>query len=230
VRKLWDVNPGFGGPIRQNKLWFYVSALYSGSQLDVADMWFNKNANNPNAWTYEPDLSRPAFKDTHYYGGDARLTWQVSPRNKIGILDADQAGCTCVGVVSATVAPEADIRERYPIQRRQVLDWTSPVTNRLLLEAGIANHFGRSVRLPALDTSPQMITVNDRPRACATARGQLPQRTEPRVHMPLRRVVHHRRARLQGRPSRTVTASRGAGDERRRSAAHSIASTTACPI
>ncbi len=161
VRKLWDVNPGFGGPIRQNKLWFYVSALYSGSQLDVADMWFNKNANNPNAWTYEPDLSRPAFKDTHYYGGDARLTWQVSPRNKIGILDADQAGCTCVGVVSATVAPEADIRERYPIQRRQVLDWTSPVTNRLLLEAGIANHFGRSVRLPALDTSPQMITVNE---------------------------------------------------------------------
>jgi Carboxypeptidase regulatory-like domain len=161
VKKLWDINPGFGGPIRQNKIWFYVSGLYSGSQLDVADMFVNKNANNPNAWTYEADLSRPAIKDTHYEGGDARLTWQVSPRNKIGILAADQMGCTCVGVVSATVAPEADIRERFPIQRRQVLDWTSPVTNRLLLEAGVANHFGRSVRLPALDTSPQMITVNE---------------------------------------------------------------------
>lgn len=161
VRKLWDINPGFGGPIRQNKVWFYVSALYSGSQLDVADMFFNKNANNANAWTFDPDLNRPAFKDTHYEGGDARLTWQVSPRNKLGILAADQTGCTCVGVVSATVAPEADIRERYPIQRRQVLDWTSPMTSRLLLEAGIANHFGRSVRLPALDTSPQMITVNE---------------------------------------------------------------------
>ena len=161
VKKLWDLNPGFGGPIRPNKIWFYVSGLYSGSQLDVADMFFNKNANNPNAWTYEPDLNRPAFKDTHYEGGDARLTWQISPRNKIGILAADQMGCTCVGVVSATVAPEADIRERFPIQRRQVLDWTSPMTNRLLLEAGVANHFGRSVRLPALDSSPQMITVNE---------------------------------------------------------------------
>jgi len=161
VRRLWDLNPGFGGPIRQNKVWFYVSALYSGSQLDVADMFFNKNANNPNAWTFDPDPNRPAFKDTHYYGGDARITWQVSPRNKLGILAADQAGCTCVGVVSATVAPEADIRERFPIQRRQVLDWTSPVTNRLLLEAGVANHFGRSIRLPGLDTSPQMITVNE---------------------------------------------------------------------
>ena len=161
VRKLWDMNPGFGGPIRQNKVWFYVSALYSGSQLDVADMFFNKNANNPNAWTYEPDLNRPAFKDTHYYGGDARVTWQVSPRNKLGLLAADQAGCTCVGVVSATVAPEADIRERFPIQRRQVLDWTSPATNRLLLEAGVANHFGRSVRIGALDSGPAMITVNE---------------------------------------------------------------------
>ena len=161
VKKLWDVNPGFGGPIRKSKVWFYVSGLYSGSQLDVADMFFNKNANNPNAWTYEPDLNRPAFKDTHYEGGDARLTWQVSPRNKIGMLAADQMGCTCVGVVSATVAPEADIRERFPIQRRQVLDWTSPVTNRLLLEAGGANHFGRSIRLPSLDSGPQMITVNE---------------------------------------------------------------------
>ena len=161
VRKLWDINPGFGGPIRQSKIWFYVSTLYSGSQLDVADMFFNKNANNPNAWTFEPDLNRPAFKDTHYYGGDARVTWQVSPRNKIGMLVADQAGCTCVGVVSAIVAPEADIRERFPIQRRQVVDWTSPATNRLLLEAGMANHFGRSVRLRAADSSPEMITVNE---------------------------------------------------------------------
>ena len=138
-----------------------MSALSSGSQLDVADMFFNKNANNPNAWTYEPDLARPAFKDTHYQGGDARLTWQVSPRNKIGILVADQTGCTCVGVVSATVAPEADIRERFPIQRRQIVDWTSPLTSRILLEAGGAVHYGRSVRLPSLDSSPQMITVND---------------------------------------------------------------------
>ena len=161
VRRLWDVNPGFGGPLRRDKVWFYVSGLYSGSQLDVADMFFNKNANNPNAWTYDPDLDRPAFKDTHYQGGDARLTWQVSPRNKLGILVADQSGCTCVGVVSATVAPEADIRERFPIQRRQLLDWTSPVTSRLLLEAGGANHYGRSIRLRALDSSPEMITVNE---------------------------------------------------------------------
>jgi hypothetical protein len=161
VKKLFDVNPGFGGPLRRDRVWFYVAWLYTGSQLDVADMFFNKNANNPRAWAFDPDLTRPAFKDTHYYGGDARVTWQITPRNKLGILVADQTGCTCVGVVSATVAPEADIRERFPIQRRQLADWTSPVTSRFLLEAGGANHYGRSVRLPSLDTSPEMITVNE---------------------------------------------------------------------
>jgi hypothetical protein len=161
IRQLWDANPGFGGPFRRDKVWFYVSGLYTRSQLDVADMFFNKNANNPNAWTYEPDFRRPAVKDTHYQGGDARLTWQISPRNKLGILVADQSGCTCVGVVSATVAPEADIKERFPIQRRQLADWTSPVTSRLLLEGGFAKHYGRSIRVPSPYTSPQMITVNE---------------------------------------------------------------------
>ena len=161
IRSLAEANAGFGGPVRRDKVWFYVSGLYTISQLDVADMFFNKNANNPNAWTYDPDLSRPAFKDTHYQGGDARVTWQISRRHKLGILIADQSGCTCVGVVSATVAPEADIKERFPIQRRQLLDWTSPVTNRFLLEAGGANHYGRSVRVPSPYTSPQMITVNE---------------------------------------------------------------------
>ena len=161
IKKLFDVNPGFGGPLRKDKVWFYLSALYSGSQLTVADMFVNKNANNPNQWTYDADLNQPAFKDTHYQGGDARVTWQLTPRNKFGILAAEQTGCTCVGVVSAIIAPEADIRELFPIQRRQLLDWTSPVTSRLLLEAGGANHFGRSVRLPSTQSSPAMITVNE---------------------------------------------------------------------
>jgi len=209
---------GFGGPIRQNKIWFYVSALYSGSQLDVADMFFNKNANNPNVWTFEPDLNRPAFKDTHYQGGDARLTWQVSPRNKLGILAADQSGCTCVGVVSATVAPEADIRERFPIQRRQVLDWTSPVTNSPSARGGVANHFGRSVRLPSVDTNPQMITVNEQStglrygRRTTSATGRIMRsisgsaRRTSRARMPTRPVL--RTATVSRRATPTTAASR----------------------
>ena len=159
VRRLFDVNVGAGGPLRRDKVWVFVAGLYMGSQLNVADMWTNQNANNPNAWTYVPDLSRPAVKDTHYTGGDGRLTWQISPRNKLGITIAEQTGCSCVAQVSAILAPEADLKERYPLQRRQMLDWSSPVTSRLLLEAGFAKHYGRSIRVQAPGTSAQMISV-----------------------------------------------------------------------
>ena len=124
-------------------------------------MFVNKNANNPNAWTYEPDLDQPAFKDTHYQGGDVRVTWQVTPRNKLGILAAEQTGCTCVGVVSATVAPEADIRES---SRSSVASWS---TGRRPSRADSCSRPGEPTTTVAacdcrpLESGPQMITVNE---------------------------------------------------------------------
>jgi len=140
-------------------------------------MFFNKNANNPNVWTFEPDLESSGVQGHPLQGGDARLTWQVSPRNKLGILAADQSGCTCVGVVSATVAPGLTSANASH-SAAQLLDWTSPVTNRLLLEAGVRQHFGRGVRLPSVDTNPQMITVNEQSTGLRYRAADTPQRAE----------------------------------------------------
>ena len=46
----------------------------------------------------------------------------------------DQGRCQCANV-NATTAPEAAIEIEYPIQRMATVAWTSPRTNRLLLEA-----------------------------------------------------------------------------------------------
>ena len=61
--------------------------------------------------------------------------------------------------VSATVAPEADQRATFPEQQKILFDWTSPLTNRLLLEAAFLQSYGISVRSPIDDINPQMITV-----------------------------------------------------------------------
>ena len=55
--RMWDVNPGFGGPIREDRLWFYGSARYNWASQYVAGLFHNRNANNPDAWTYDPDPS-----------------------------------------------------------------------------------------------------------------------------------------------------------------------------
>ena len=65
IKTNWEINPGFGGPISQDKLWFFFSARYMEDESYVAGMFYNKNANNPNAWTYDADPSRPAFLGQH---------------------------------------------------------------------------------------------------------------------------------------------------------------------
>ena len=53
-----------GGRIVRDKLWFYVTYRQVVSNNTVPGMWVNKNANNPNSWVVDFDLSQPAFTDT----------------------------------------------------------------------------------------------------------------------------------------------------------------------
>jgi hypothetical protein len=175
VRRNYDINPGFGGPLRRDRLWFYTSGRFNGSSNYVADMFENKNANNPSLWTYVPDRSQKAFNETTYRGGDVRLTWQATPRHKIAGSWVQQNNCECPSSVSAATSPEAATRTEQPLQRKVEADWTFPMTNQLLFEAGGVHQKGVSDRGTWPGLNPEMISVveqqgNLRYRAAATYR------------------------------------------------------------
>jgi len=44
VKMNYDINPGFGGPLAENKVWFYGSARWVKTQNYVGGMFVNKNA------------------------------------------------------------------------------------------------------------------------------------------------------------------------------------------
>lgn len=136
--KLWDVNPSFGGPLSRDKLWFFAQARHTGADNWVAGMFHNKNANDPTKWTYEPDLSRQALQDNVWWQTALRLTWQATARNKFSFFWDEQYRCTsCDEGARPTSSPEASTKGlSYPNAISQVT-WTSPVSNRLLAEAGI---------------------------------------------------------------------------------------------
>jgi hypothetical protein len=72
-------------------------------------MWFNKNAGNPDAWTYEPDLSRRAIDDGTWKNTSLRLTWQATARNKFNVFWDEQRKCDgCISGGNSTLSPEAD--------------------------------------------------------------------------------------------------------------------------
>lgn len=159
LRSNWDINPGVGGPIVRDKIWFYLAGRFQEATNYVAGSFVNRNANNPAAWAYEPDTSQRGYTGFTGKSGDLRLTWQASQEHKLGMAWTYQVNCGCPQNVSATVAPEADQRATFPEQQKILFDWTSPLTNRLLLEAAFLQSYGISVRSPIDGLNPQMITV-----------------------------------------------------------------------
>ncbi|MGE0446578.1 MAG: carboxypeptidase regulatory-like domain-containing protein [Vicinamibacterales bacterium] len=134
VKKNWDMTIAAGGPVRRDKVWFWFSSRRNIAE-NYVPIFHNVNEYNPNEWLYVPDTSRRGEVRGRVLQSSLRLTWQASPRNKIaGTYKADRF-CNCPEQVSATQAPEAARDFRFPRLRQEHLEWTSPVTNRLLLEA-----------------------------------------------------------------------------------------------
>jgi hypothetical protein len=120
-------------------------------------MFYNKNAYDPNKWTYEPDFSRQAHAKGVYRDNDIRLTWQVSPRNRIAVYYDNSNRCLCPQV-SATVSPEAAQDWAYPKQHLATATWTAPVTSRLLFEAGVQSRgeIWSSLPRPNTESKPDL--------------------------------------------------------------------------
>jgi Carboxypeptidase regulatory-like domain len=146
--RVYDVNFAGGGPIVKDRLWYYMSVRAQGSRQNILNVFYNQNAGNPNAWTYVPDFSKPAYYDRTWENYTPRITWQASSRNKFSFSWDEQPVCrSCTGTASfsgspaAGTTPEADGHGEFSPQRVQTGRWTAPMTNRLLLEAGFGTTY-----------------------------------------------------------------------------------------
>jgi hypothetical protein len=144
---VYDWNAAVGGPILKDRVWFFATARTQGSTRVNANQFYNLNAGDPTKWLFAPDASNPGYSDRTWENVSGRVTWQATPRNKIGGFWDEQWVCrTCEGntigiTTPPVVAPEANGRgQTLPLRVPQVT-WTSPVTSRLLLEAGFGGTY-----------------------------------------------------------------------------------------
>jgi hypothetical protein len=146
LQKLWDANAALGGPIKRDRLWFYWTFRHQGNRNLISGIYANKNAGDPTKWTYDPDYTRQAVDDGTWKNSSLRLTVQATPRNKVNLWWDEQAVCQhCLGggtisgttLTASAFSPEAHARTQGYPQRMALASWTSPVTNRLLLEASM---------------------------------------------------------------------------------------------
>jgi hypothetical protein len=141
IKQNWDINPGFGGPIKRDKLWYYATLRWDGAQVYAAGIYHNKNAFKPDVWTYEPDTAAPLplSLDNDQRDEQIRLTWQAGIKHKLSGTWGNNNHCRCPDGISATRAPEAATDRRFPQQRTLIAEYKAPLTNQILVE-GVAFH------------------------------------------------------------------------------------------
>ena len=137
--EMWSVNPTFGGPIKRDKLWFFATYTYSVTDQLVGGVYTNVD---PAAWDYVPDLTQQAVDDQYSKDISTRLTWQATARNKIAGYLSYNNSCHCHFLVGRSqspipITPDASVLLHIPNKVGQAT-WSSPVTNRLLAEAGVS--------------------------------------------------------------------------------------------
>jgi hypothetical protein len=165
LNSMSEINPMGGGRIIRDKLWFYTSYRRIATDNTVPGMWVNRNAGNPNAWTVDFDKSKQAFSETLDRILTGRVTWQATPRNKINFSWQEQIyHRNFKGGGAATTTIEATNRDWFEPSRLQGVTWSSPLTSRLLAEAGWGTYESRYRNpAPRLDGThnPRMIRAQD---------------------------------------------------------------------
>ena len=161
--KNWDTNFAIGGPIVRDRLWFFSNLRTVGTHQDVPNLYGNLNAGDPAQWTYVRDTGVKVRNANAKRIGSTRLTWQATPRNKLGFYIDYTKNCTgsafrtggdqCrepgdgwtasgpgIGPGVPTTSPESGTiwDDRAKILQAS---YSAPLSSRLMVEGGFSSFF-----------------------------------------------------------------------------------------
>ena len=131
VSKTWDVSGAIGGPIVQDRLWFYGASRYYGIREEPTGAVFSKDPASP---LFEP--GETATYDAWNRNENIRLTWQSALSSKLSLYADNLQRCLCKSGLSATTAYEATSNFIDPSNKLFQATWNWAISNALLLEVG----------------------------------------------------------------------------------------------
>ena len=136
VKKVFDYNAAFGGPIVADRVWFFASGRRWGTTTGVANTYFDAN---PNDFVFTNDLNRPLEPEERDGGAGGRVTIQATKKDKFTFSYDWQKNFSeqLTGQLeTGTVKTEANLGY---CQRQDVTQgsWSRPQNNNLLFDAGV---------------------------------------------------------------------------------------------
>ncbi len=149
IKNIFDTSFAIGGPIKRDKLWFWTAHRYWGYEQVRTNTFYE---GNPNDFVFDPDLSRPGTETQENGSLDLRLTWQISPKNKISGYYNYAPRKTDHWTLVSTIQPDASNLQNLPVNHFETLTFRSTISSRLLFEAAAGNMTEIWTREPVEDS------------------------------------------------------------------------------
>jgi hypothetical protein len=139
-----DFNFTQGGPIKKDKLWFFGSGRFFTVNKPIANTIVSDGTAAGIAKCYNNAGScEQGVDDQTINSGLLRLTWQMTPRNKLSAymdrIDKTRGAAMDPGDDQTT----ASVRWDSPNYTTATVKWTSTVSSKLLLELGYSTNIER---------------------------------------------------------------------------------------
>lgn len=130
ITQIYDINVSLGGPIKKDKLWFFGTWRKFSTDHVIANTFFRDG--------------RPGLEEQGIQNQLARLTWQISRKNKITAYHDRYPKFKLHEFFFPGSDDEAAAGRRdqdHALYATGQVKWTSTVTNKLLIESGFATNY-----------------------------------------------------------------------------------------
>ena len=137
VERIHDFNPGLGGPIQKDRLWFFGSFRRWGVDQTITDSFYNLDPTHKNLRA--GPAARPTVDDNSSRAASSRLTCQMARKHKFSAyLDriVKFRGHECPALSAEEACGIRSPKRYFTAQAK----YTATLSSRLLVEAGLSEN------------------------------------------------------------------------------------------
>jgi hypothetical protein len=150
ILKIYDASGALGGPVVSDRLWFWTAHRYWGYEQIRTNTFYEKDQST---FVFTPDFARPGTETQRNVSDDIRLTWQMSPRNKLSGYFSIGPRKTEHWTLASTLQPDASNLQNLPKNNFGTLTFRSTLSSKALFEAAMGRMEETWTREPVDDSA-----------------------------------------------------------------------------
>src|ERR1051326_5307773 len=132
-----------GGPLKKDQLWFFGSLRLFTVNKPIASTIVSDGTTAGALACYTNNNCAQGVDPQHQYSGQVRLTWQMSPRNKLAAYMDRIHKIRGAAMSPGDDQTTASVRWNSPTYETSSVKWTSTVSSKLLVELGWSSNVER---------------------------------------------------------------------------------------